>query len=456
MENNHNETLVNYPKKDAQDIKAYIHALTKEELEDLVYAYAKKDEACKTRIMIKAGDDFDFNLKVRLQQAFIALLEQWEEELEDYEDCSDFSDNLKQLFDFYIPSLLEKSYYLQAYDFLDFAINWLLTFEEETGYEIDDFMVETCYNEYEEVITACDEEAKECLYQWTRAHKQTDNDIRNFIYQNLLRQVFEDIDAINERIAELDHMIQHNTRVKDRWVEERIFLMRKRKDNIEDILAYMQENRDIVNVRKDQIQEVIALGRVEKAIDLLKESKQESDDPSLIKVWSEHLAWLYHSEHRMQDYKDELLYQVTHCEQDNLVFINKLKEVCDEEEWTTIINQMKDVQPVSIMLAVYKQAKRYEDMMPILTRSSIFTMDLYADDLAKQYPDEIIDYYIQNMKDGMKCATKRKEYATITAYFKKIENIPGAKEKLQALANEWRELYPSKRALHDELKKMNY
>ena len=356
MEHNHNETLVSYPKKDAQDIKACIHALAKEELEDIVYAYAQADEAGMTRIMIKASEDFDMNLAVRLQQALITLLEGWEEKLENYEDCSNFSNDLKQLFDFYIPTLFEKGYYLQAFDFLDFTINWLRTFEEETGYEIDDFMVETCYSEYEEIIASCDEETKERFYQWTLAHKQTDNEIHNFIYQNLLRQVFKDVDTINERIAELDHMMHHNEKIKDRWVEERIFLMRKRNDDIQTILAYMEEHKDIMSVRKEQILAVIALGNLEEAIELLKESKQASDDPSTMKVWSDQLAWLYHNENRMDDYKEELLDQVLHCPQHNLVFINKLKDICNAQEWEAIINQMKEVQPDSIMHAVYKQA----------------------------------------------------------------------------------------------------
>ncbi len=102
-----------------------------------------------------------------------------------------------------------------------------------------------------------------------------------------MTRVFADSIILNQRIDELDQLIKNQSKARDSYIEERIFLMKKRRDTFEDINTYMQKYKEISSIREMQIEYMISMGKVEQAIFLLKESKKIARNAQLLKKWSD-------------------------------------------------------------------------------------------------------------------------------------------------------------------------
>lgn len=83
-------------------------------------------------------------------------------------------------------------------------------------------------------------------------------------------------------------------------------------------------------------------------------------------------------------------------------------------------------------------------------------LDSWAPTLQKHFPDQVRQAYEEVLQRKMGVASDRKQYARLIAYLRKLGTDASGKARAAALANNWRQTYPRRRSMLDELQKAGY
>lgn len=100
-------------------------------------------------------------------------------------------------------------------------------------------------------------------------------------------------------------------------------------------------------------------------------------------------------------------------------------------------------------MPLFEKEKRYDLMMG--TAEAVGYMSDYEKVLKKRYPDRCLKILIRNADEEMEQATQRKEYRRVARVLKKIKKYPDGETVASELAEKYRNEYPRRTALWDEL-----
>ena len=235
---------------------------------------------------------------------------------------------------------------------------------------------------------------------------------------------------------------------------ESLKLMEKLSYSEDELQAQIKRFYQISGVRAFAVDHALSRGDTERAITLLRESKElDREYEGLVAEASARLIELYERLGRGDDDKQELLYYIFHCRHDDLGFIEKLKAACDGPEWE---EQRERILAAGTCRGVRHALLASEGLterllQDILRSGSVFTLDQYESTLRKQFPEQLRDAYAAYLRKNMPLASNRSQYAGLIRYLRKLPRYPDGKALAVQIASEWRTAYPRRRAMLDEL-----
>lgn len=254
---------------------------------------------------------------------------------------------------------------------------------------------------------------------------------------------------------------------KDYWnyhfyvhkVKERLELMEKLSYPDAKIRELIQRYYEFHEVRDFAVDYELKQGKTDKAIELLRKSKElDADYPGLVADYSNRLIGLYEKMGREDECKQELIYQIFRYRQSNTDNISMLKNRCSQFEWEEYREKIFVAQTCAgICLDLMAQEGLDERLLESVIRyGSLYMMDEYEKRLKRKYPEKLRDAYAACTKRGMLSAGNRNQYAGVIHYLKKIMRYPGGKEIAIQIAAEWRRAYPRRRAMLEELSRAGF
>ena len=89
-------------------------------------------------------------------------------------------------------------------------------------------------------------------------------------------------------------------------------------------------------------------------------------------------------------------------------------------------------------------------------KRALWHFQQYEQVLRQHFPEEVRDIRLSYLRSEMHSASTRSTYAHIISQLKKLRSYPDGKELTQALANEWKQTYPKRSSMLDELKKAKF
>ncbi len=242
-------------------------------------------------------------------------------------------------------------------------------------------------------------------------------------------------------------------------VRQQLELMEKLSYPDEEILERIRKYYELHAVRAFAIDYELKLGRTDKAIGLLQESKKmDADYPGLVSDYSKRLIELYEKTGLEDECNQELIYQIFQCRQNDMDNISKLKSRCSQSEWEEYREKIFAAQTCSgICLGLMAREGLDERLLESVIRTgSLYTLDDYEKRLKKLFPEKLRDAYAALMRNSMLSAGNRNQYAGVIRYLKKITRYPGGKEIAIQIAREWRTEYPRRRAMLEELSRAGF
>lgn len=458
-----------------REIEKLLEKIPEQDARELLVDFLLRNEGLKNELQLKY--DFQMNAiqMTNLKREIRNIIYRYGGgSFIDWQYAYDFCSDLMNFLDDKIPLLIENQCYLQAFELTN------IVFREVGNTDMDDsdggsaMVVEKCYDYWKKITEKCNGNDREIIKKWFQDHKNTDFviDYMEEYVNEFFEEYFISEDEIRERMNALDEIIASHTKQNDagkiystRYGYRDVFLqrleyMRQLHMAEEDILKYRRKNRHFFCVREMEISEALENGNKELAVQILKESKQmDTEYPERVKKYSLQLISLYKESGKEDEYREELIFQLLHCYQGDLVCFKELKGcISSEAEWDRLVDLIITASKnIYFTCDVLNQEKRYEQLMQMIEReNSVSLLDKYEKQLRKTHSERMSRIYANYIIPEMDCANCRKHYIHLIQYLKKISKCENGKGEAENIARKWKTEYKRRTALMDELRNAGF
>lgn len=155
-------------------------------------------------------------------------------------------------------------------------------------------------------------------------------------------------------------------------------------------------------------------------------------------------------------YMGQLWELVLDYEAGNLAIYRELKHQYTQEEWVTkreeVFNKLPKYAHVE---QFYKEEKLYDRLLDFVLKSpGLYALQDYVGVLKKDYPEQILKKYKDEVKQMAVYTGDRKRYQQLVMLLRDMKKIKGGSKVVEAIVTEWKVQYRNRPAMMDELSKL--
>ena len=462
-------TAKEHTKPVPEPIEAVIARIPETELRDFLIKLCRSDERIERQITLRYAKSVDDSRLEQLRREFEQICREYSDRhgFINWENASDFGIAVAGFLTENTGALVERGSPMPAFQMV---CDTLLRVGRQA---IDDdgdlsYIASVGYRCWMLILTAASPAEKRQLFDWFS--RQIDGvDMPDYLEDAITEfyeTEFQEPDFLRKRLEHFQPRgsipSRENYREYYRFEHnavESLRLMEKLSFPEAELQKRIQKFYSVPSVRRFAVDHALSHNDIESAIKLLREGKElDREYAGLVAEYSARLIELYERLNRKDEYKQELLYQLFHCSQNNLDYTKKLKAVCDEKEWAEQREKLLAAQACRFirysLLASEGLTERL--LQDILRSGSIMTLDSYEKLLKKEFPEQLRDAYASFTRNGMASASNRNQYAGMIRYLKKLCHYLDGKPLAMRIASEWRAAYPRRRAMLDELSRSGF
>ena len=430
-----------------------------QELRSLLAGMAAKDRALQERLILRATKE----LSAGQYDSWARHLERLARGAHDrdgfieYDQAYDFCMSVCEFLHDTASDLIDEGLFLDAFRLA------CMVYEFIQGEEMDDSdggtteIVSCCEDIWTGMIQRAGAEEKEQMYGLLTERVPDDFGM----VETVLLEADWDMKQLQASLRSLDEAIRKGgSDQKLGWlVEQRRYLMERTGADKEQIQAYLARFHKLPAVRQRQIRDCIDQGDDRTAIALLQESKKlDGDEAGLVTRYCEQLAELYRKTGQTALYEQELRDLIFSCKTWKTEYVEQLKELTPAEQWPALFEQILR-QPsmrynAPALLAWDGQFQRLYELLSRAPRAE--EVDRYESVLRSWSPEKTRDLYLLCLDRAMSLADGRSAYRKCIGYLRKLRTYPEGETAVSQAAKMWRETYPRRRAMLDELERAGY
>ena len=104
---------------------------------------------------------------------------------------------------------------------------------------------------------------------------------------------------------------------------------------------------------------------------------------------------------------------------------------------------------------LYEEEKLYDRLlMYVLNAPGLYSLQEYEKVLKKEYPEQILGKYKDEVNKMAVHTSDRKHYAQLISLLRQMRKIKGGAKLVEQISVEWKTKYKNRPAMMDELKKL--
>jgi len=193
----------------------------------------------------------------------------------------------------------------------------------------------------------------------------------------------------------------------------------------------------------------------EEAITVVKESiKMNGFSQTLREEYFHILLELYQLTDKMPEYQSLLEAIVTKRLPGNLEFYHEYKKLYTATRWERVRDSLLLKLPVNADTAkLFLEENRYDLLIDYVMNSDLNALYTYQKVLKDRYPELILQKYEEELNKAAKQANSRKDYYELVRMMEPLSKIKGGSDVIHKLINNWKTIYPRRKAMLEELSK---
>ena len=133
-----------------------------------------------------------------------------------------------------------------------------------------------------------------------------------------------------------------------------------------------------------------------------------------------------------------------------------MKKQYSTDEWLVKREEIFKKLPANAHVErLYKEEKLYDRLLAyVLNSPGLYALEEYERVLKKDYPEQILGKYSEEVNKMAMYTSDRKHYAYLVSLLRKMQYLKGGVALVEQLAAEWKVKYKNRPAMMDELGKL--
>ena len=328
--------------------------------------------------------------------------------------------------------------------------------------------IDQCRSVWEDIYEKCDALTRDCMFNWCEKH--LDGSVPDYIedeIESFYKNCFDAPEYLKRKLVFADSKIaEYKADTKDsfsvryglsQWVMYRLRLMEELGLAKDEQDQFAIQHWALSSVRMWAVRQAETSGDTDTVIHIYEQSlKLDEDSPGLLRDYALALKDLYKTSGKTKAYISMLWDLELKYEPGDLEIYREMKQNYKPEDW--------EVQREIIFSKLPGYARRdalyYEDglydrlLTCCLEAQGLQLIRNYKAELAKRFPDEVLQKYVSTVEYMAQRTGSRSHYQELVGILRQIRTLPGGKEAVLKISARWRDLYRNRPAMMDELKKL--
>lgn len=305
------------------------------------------------------------------------------------------------------------------------------------------------------------------MFDWFTAH--LDGSVIDYLeeyIEEIIMEEFEEKEYEQAKLTFIEDMIEKSEK-KDsdwsrdynvgKWAVRYLEILEEKEVSEQRIEEVCKRYWNNSSVRRYYMDMYMKKKEYDRVLQVLDESMiLDKQYRGLISEYSENKKEIYLLQGNKSAYIEQLWKLVLEHDAGDLELYKELKEQYSAEEWLVKREELfKRLPAYAHVERLYKEEGLYDRLLTcVLNSPGLHVLQEYENVLQKEYPEQILDKYKNEVNKLAVHTSDRKQYAYMVSLLRRMRQIKGGKKLVEKIVGDWKVKYKNRPAMMDELRKL--
>lgn len=460
---------VNSHKKKLTAVEELVRGANEDDVRSFLAAVLAEDEKLLLRfhnIINKQVTREDINNYIR-QVDIIADRYLGRNHFISYYEADGFISELEEIIDEDVRRMIDNGNYLSAFEVMNYIFVLIGDVDMDDSDGGTGMLADRIYQLWLELLVKVSSEEKRKMFEWFTSH--LDGSVIDYLeeyIEQIIMGEFEEkeyeqakLDFIEDMIARSEHKDSDWSRDYGvgKWAVRYLEMLQEKKASDEQIKEVCKRYWKNSSVRRYYVDICMKKKEYDNVLQILDECiLLDKQYRGLISEYSEKKKEIYLLQGNKSAYIEQLWKLVLEHEPGNLELYRELKKQYTADEWLVKREEIFGKLPAYAHVErLYKEEKLYDRLLVyVLNSPGLYALQEYEKVLKKEYPEQILNKYKDEVSKMAVHTSDRKNYAHLVSLLRKMQQIKGGSKLVEQIVAEWKIKYKNRPAMMDELRKL--
>ena len=460
---------VNSHKKKPTAVEELVRSANEEDVRSFLTAVLAEDEKLLLRfhnIINKQVTREDINNYIR-QVDIIADRYLGRNHFISYYEADGFISELEEIIDEDVRRMIDNGDYLSAFEVMNYIFVLIGDVDMDDSDGGTGMLADRIYQLWLELLVKVSSEEKRKMFDWFTAH--LDGSVIDYLeeyIEQIIMGEFEENEYEQVKLDFIEDMIARSES-KDsdwsrdygvgKWAVRYLEMLQEKKASDEQIKEVCKRYWKSSSVRRYYVDICMKKKEYDHVLQILDECiLLDKQYRGLISEYSEKKKEIYLLQGNRSAYIEQLWKLVLEHEPGNLELYRELKKQYTADEWLVKREEIYGKLPAYAHVErLYKEEKLYDRLLVyVLNSPGLYALQEYEKVLKKDYPEQILNKYKDEVSKMAVHTSDRKNYAHLVSLLRKMQQMKGGSKLVEQIVAEWKIKYKNRPAMMDELRKL--
>lgn len=384
-----------------------------------------------------------------------------------YYEADGFISELEEIIDEDVHRMIDNGNYLSAFEVMNYIFVLIGDVDMDDSDGGTGMLADRIYQLWLELLVKVSPEEKRKMFDWFTSH--LDGSVIDYLeeyIEQIIMGKFEEkeyeqakLDFIEDMIARSEHKDSDWSRDYGvgKWAVRYLEMLQEKKASDEKIKEVCKRYWKNSSVRRYYVDICMKKKEYDHVLQILDECiLLDKQYAGLIFEYNEKKKEIYLLQGNRSAYIEQLWKLVIEYEAGNLELYRELKKQYTAEEWLVKREEIfKKLPAYAHVDRLYNEEKLYDRLLVyVLNSPGLYALQEYEKVLKKEYPEQILDKYKDEVSKMAVHTSDRKNYAHLVSLLRKMQQVKGGSKVVGQIVAEWNIKYKNRPAMMDELRKL--
>lgn len=384
-----------------------------------------------------------------------------------YYEADGFISELEEIIDEDVRRMIDNNKYLSAFEVMNYIFVLIGDVDMDDSDGGTGMLADRIYQLWLELLVKVSAEEKKKMFDWFTSH--LDGSVIDYLeeyIEQIIMGEFDEKEYEQEKLDFIQKMIARSE-CKDsdwsrdyavgKWAVRYLELLKVQNASEKQIKEICKKYWNNSTVRRYYIDICMKNKEYDHVLQVLDECiLLDKQYRGLISEYSEKKKEIYLLQGNKSAYIEQLWKLVLEHEAGNLDLYRELKKQYSVDEWLKKREEIfKKLPAYAHVERLYKEEKLYDRLLTfVLNSPGLYILQEYEKVLKKEYPEQILGKYKDEVNKMAMHTSDRKHYAHLVSLLRKMQHMKGGVKLVEEIVTEWKAKYKNRPAMMDELRKL--